>query len=296
MSGELPNMPISISRKLMCCARKAYQVHVNGPVPAGVDDTDIGWIDAPDGFTAGPDAIDAAYVGETPTEIIIAFRGTLPPANPDHGQMVLDWLSDCDALLIQADGFPGRVHQGFLEALDGLWPLMVPNIVSRLAANPAKQVYITGHSKGGAIANLAACRLNNLVPPPAAPIIVTTFAAARPGDVGFQAGYDQAIASSIRYECQDDIVPHLVPSDAFVAMFAKVSHMAAAMADLTPDYVSVGDLRFIDWSDQIIGESTLLEFKRFARLAELMVTLEFGTIISRHSIDPGSVYDRAPYS
>jgi hypothetical protein len=289
-------MSISISRKLLCCARKAYQVRGTGPVPRGPDDADIGWIDAPDGFTGGPGAIDAGYVGETPTEIIVAFRGTLPPANPDHGQMVLDWLSDCDALLLKVDGFPGRVHQGFLGALDALWPKMMPNIAKRLAANPAKQVYVTGHSKGGAVANLAAYRLNRLILPPAPPVLVTTFAAARPGDAEFQLGYDQMIANSIRYECQDDIVPHLAPTQAFLAMFAKVSHVAATVRNFTLDYVSVGKLRFIDWSEQIIGESTLLEFKRFARLAELMVTLEFSTIISRHSIDPGSVYDKAPYS
>ncbi len=93
-------------------------------------------------------------VGETETEIIVAFRGTLPPTSnsPDQRQVLLDWLGDLDAFLVAGADLPGLVHQGFLGALDALWP-DVANAIT-----PGKTLYFTGHSKGGAIANLAAAR------------------------------------------------------------------------------------------------------------------------------------------
>ena len=67
-------------------------------------------------------------------------------------------------------------------------------------------------------------------------------------------------ALSLRYEYQDDIVPHLPPGVEFRAMFAKVplfnDFIASSNAKL-PDgavgFVGVGDLKFIDWSDAIVG-------------------------------------------
>ena len=65
-------MAIPISQKLLFAARKAYQVSVTGPVPdfsAGtveaVDDNQIGWLGAQNGFADGASLINAGYLGET---------------------------------------------------------------------------------------------------------------------------------------------------------------------------------------------------------------------------------------
>ena len=123
-----------------------------------------------------------------------------------------------------------------------------------------KPVYFTGHSKGGALANLAAARWaseNAGKTPP----IVTTFAAAKPGDAHFQAAYDKLVPHSLRYEYQDDIVPHLPPGVEFRAMFAKVplfndfiANSNAKLPEGAVGFVGVGDLKFIDWSGAIVDE------------------------------------------
>jgi hypothetical protein len=286
---------IPIAKRLLFCARKAYQVSQTEAVPPGADDQAIGWLRVPEGFVSGPDGIDAGYIGETPSEIILAFRGTLPPDNADRGQMILDWAKDCDAALVAGDALPGLVHEGFRDALDALWNGRMREALTKYVAGaPAKAIHVVGHSKGGAVANLAAARIcsqfTGVTP------FVTTFAAARPGDQDFQTSYDRLVPNSIRYECQDDIVPHLPPSVRFTAMFAAVPFLAQTLDGLTKGYISVGDLYFIDWSNRIVAETPLLAFQRFTHLAELMTTLGFGTIVADHAIGPGSVYDQAPYS
>ena len=184
---------------------------------------------------------------------------------------------------------PGQVHQGFFDALNELWPLMWPQIQNRLAASPGKPVYITGHSKGGAIAPLAAmlCQAAGLAP------YVCTFAAARCGDQTFANGYDAAVTHSVRYEFQDDIVPHLPPSDAFLATLKNIPFLAGALTGLTQGYVSVGTLYFINWQNQVVSDSPLLDLNRLTHLADLLLTLGAGTIINDHSVDPGGGYANA---
>ncbi len=300
-------MPIPMSQKLMYAARKAYQVSASGPVPAfsagsaeATDDAQILWLPAPQsGFASGTDLVNAGYVGETATEIIVAFRGTLPLSlsSPDRRQAILDWLNDGDAIPVPFDASPGLVHKGFLDALNTLWAAMGPAVNAASAASPLKPIYVTGHSKGGAMANLAALRIKAALAN--ASVIVTTFAAARAGDAGFQAHYDQVITHSIRFEYRDDIVPHLPPTDEF---FQVLSHIPEFAKDLSPvinlNFVSVGDLYFINWDTptKIEGETYLLEMRRRLSLGTLILTLQFGQIFGDHSIDPGGGYDSAPYS
>src|SRR5271170_105626 len=115
-------MPTGITQTLLCACRRAYDIQFAGLLPADLtsDDATIGWCPvAPNAFVNGIDRIDAGYVGETDDAVIVVLRGTLPPSSPDRGQMVLDWLSDCDAALVNAQpDFPGLVHQGFLDAVN----------------------------------------------------------------------------------------------------------------------------------------------------------------------------------
>jgi len=246
-----------------------------------------------DGFAAGAVNIDAAFVGEAPDAIVVAFRGTLPPNSPNHQQVILDWANDIDAVLVtDPGGLPGKVHQGFLGSLNMLWPGVEPAVKARSAASPAKPVYVTGHSKGGPLANLAAMRLRAALPA-TTPVMAATFAGARAGDDAFAAAYNAAIPHGARYEYADDIVPHLPPSDEFVAMFRNIPQIGPTVQNLTLGYASAGDLHFIDWSGTLVADTALLQFERFAHLARLMVTLGFATIIADHSIALGSGYDTA---
>src|SRR3712207_8455429 len=73
-------------------------------------------------------------------------------------------INDLDAELVQGDGLPGLVHAGFWGSLDSLWADLVPEVQRRLTqGGPNSQLYVTGHSKGGSMANLdrKSTRLNS---------------------------------------------------------------------------------------------------------------------------------------
>jgi hypothetical protein len=283
-------MPLSIAGKLLCTSRLAYTITNTGPVAANSDSISAGFNAQPSGFAVGDDKINAGLVGESDDGIVVAFRGTLPPTSPNQGQMILDWADDLDAVfVVDALGLPGNVHQGFLSALNDLWTDMNDVIMPLTSAAPAKPVYVTGHSKGGAMAYLAALRLRNKLPP-TTPIYVATFAAARAGDQIFATAYDAALPHSARYEYADDVVPHLPPSDVFKTMFENVPFLADKLQELHGGYASAGELHFIDWSGTLIADSPVLRFERFTHLANLMVALGFTTIADDHSIAAGSGY------
>ncbi|MGA2494349.1 MAG: lipase family protein [Roseiarcus sp.] len=286
---------LPIVARLLLAARQAYEIEAPGPVSSGAPYDEIGWLSAPTGFATGAERIDAALIGQTASETIVAFRGTLPPTpdSPDKRQVLLDWLSDFDAIPVHGDNLPGLVHQGFLDALNALWPDVADEVRSD------KPIYFTGHSKGGALACLAAARwtAENIGKTPP---FVTTFAAAKPGDADFQVAYDKLVPHSLRYEYQDDIVPHLPPGVEFRAMFAKVplfrdfiANSNAKLPEGAVGFVGVGDLKFIDWSDAIVEDSLPLRFQRYAHLIGLVVELNFERIIADHSLDDGGGYATA---
>lgn len=281
--------------RLLLAASQAYDLTQSGPAPIDPAYAAIGWNGNPVGVVGGVDRIGAALVGATATEAIVAFRGTLPPnaSSPDKRQVFLDWLNDFDALLVPGPNLPGLVHQGFLDQLEPIWNEVLAQIPQ------GKPIYITGHSKGGALANLAAARWATLNPAKTPPFVVT-FAAAKPGDGGFEAVYDRIVPHSLRYEFQDDIVPHLPPGAAFHDVFKAVPTISDALVNLpsarmqgTAGYVYVGDLQFINWSKVIVPDSVLLRLDRYGHLAELFLTLGFEKIIADHSIDDGGGYANA---
>ena len=287
-------MSLSLIGRLLCAAQQTYDIKVSGvtppspATPAPPPSTLVGWTGDVSCEVSGIDEINAVMVGETPSEVIVAYRGTLPFDSPDRAQMILNWIDDIMDEQVSVPPVPGLVHEGFSSAVNELWDWTLAQVKARPAAKP---LYVTGHSKGGAMANIAATKFAAAGLKP----YVCTFEAARSGDPAFAAGYAQMVQNAVRYEYQDDIVPHLPPSDAFVAMFralpdfaAKFDQLKAQLNDVFPNYVSVGDLHFIDWQNQIVPDNPALEAQRIAHLMTLIVELKGETIINDHSIGPGS--------
>ena len=281
-------MPFPITTRLLCAAQQTYEIVAAGPAPDSpgtpgpAPSTLVGWLNQPKAMVGGDDQIAAVLVGETDGEIIVAYRGTEPFDSIDHQRMVLDWLTDLIDPLVTAPDQPGSVHKGFSHTCNVLWSWVLAEVQS--LPFKTKPLYVTGHSKGGAVANLAAVKFvaAGLTP------FVCTFEGARVGDQAFADGYAKAVQHSTRYEYKDDIVPHLPPDTGFVSAFRNVPLIASLFSALVPTYVPVGDLRFVNWQDQIVADSPALESLRYSHLINLFTGGGCDTIIADHSIGPGS--------
>src|SRR5271166_5484828 len=107
---------------------------------------------------AGEGLIDAAKVGQCPFGIVVAFRGTLPPSVNDPDSW-LDWLQNFFAVPASSPSgpnqVPGQVHSGFFNATTSIIQ-KVHTLVSGFNPGPENPVFVTGHSKGGAMASIGA--------------------------------------------------------------------------------------------------------------------------------------------
>src|SRR4051812_8914690 len=115
------------------------------------------------------------FLGVCDTHAVLAFRGTDPVTLPN-------WLTDAVVRLVECGEYEGRVHFGFSSVLRRTWD----KVQAVLDAVQDKPLFLTGHSMGGALAVLTACRLAKAGRPPAA---VYTFGSPRVGDRAFCAGY-----------------------------------------------------------------------------------------------------------
>jgi hypothetical protein len=289
----------TLEGRLLCASEVAYSASKTGPVnPANSAPYYVGagFIEPPLGIADGPDAIDACIVGRTPDGVVVAFRGTPPIDDPTKPlkQRIRDWCNDFRAELLTSPGLPGRVHAGFAGAVNALWADATSEIRRQLALNQGQTaLYMTGHSKGGAMTALAA--LKWLQETGGKPVAVT-FAAPRSGNDDFAAAFNKMIPDFKRFENRNDIVPHLPPHLALIPLLSAATE--SRFDDLQDyDYQSVGQLFYIDEAGNIESPISgsladhVLRLKRFGHLAEAI--FDFDEIVGDHRIDCGSGYQQA---
>jgi hypothetical protein len=280
----------TLDGRLICACNCSYQIDGSGTLPTDPADrfySGAGFIKAPKTFLA--DTINACLVETNPDGVVLAFRGTLTFDIHDFDSM-RDWLNDFTAELVHPDWLPddspARVHKGFLATLEILRLLGALDEVNfqLQAAGPGAQLFITGHSKGGGVAPLAALRFWTKNQTPSQ---VITFAAPRVGNRAFADVYNNARIISTRYEFQDDIVPHVPPRiGGLVDQLKKIPWIGSKFENIPlADYESVGLLRFIDWSNEIEADSLQLENQRDLHLVFIIWRQQFDQFRADHSID-----------
>ncbi|KAI9294426.1 alpha/beta-hydrolase [Neoconidiobolus thromboides FSU 785] len=138
-------------------------------------------------------------------QIIISFRGS---AN------IQNWLSNIGIFQqeysIPNQGSPVKfhVHGGFLDALHALQNSFNPQLEKLLNAHPEYKLIVTGHSLGGAIANLAAIEIRDKFNLSWDNIELYTYGQPRVGSKEFAEWFDTQTLTVARVVNKRDIVPH----------------------------------------------------------------------------------------
>jgi triacylglycerol lipase len=160
------------------------------------------------GFTGAFDFFDnrdtQGFVAESNDAILIAFRGTQP-------DRAMDWFVDAGAVHRKWDHDAGTVHTGFYDALHAVWGVTLAKgevLPRRLLNRGSKTIWITGHSLGGALAEL--CAAQAVFVSKIDVQGVYTFGQPRVGDKAFADAVGAKLGSGIfRFVNHRDIVPRV---------------------------------------------------------------------------------------
>lgn len=287
--------------RLLSAAHCAYSIDptTGKYTPPDYFNDAVGWLPgSPIPISGGAaNDIDACLVGVNSDDgIILAFRGTLPPA--------LDWASFFDwaqnifmVAPIAAPPLPGKVHEGFWHAIQAIWSPILTEVLQLQTLYPGRSLYITGHSKGGAMAILAAALLAFSkpadIPQPAA---VVTFAAPHAGDSTFAAHFPLAAIPVTPYENYLDLVPFLPPTQVFFEAMTLLPDLPSWLTNFFNqaagwNYTALNTIYYyIETDHKIVPNTIWLTVERVAEIVEAMVLLEYGAIANAHATACGSGY------
>ena len=150
---------------------------------------------------AGNDCSGYVAVSHTLKVIVVAFRGS-----KDFKQVVKQIL---EILLSPKKPFlDGEVQAYWKRGFDLLWPTMETELNTLVSQNPSYQIWVTGHSLGGAMASLASTWLAYYNIAPRKSIILYTFGMPRVGNYDYALQHDQLVNNSWRVVNDNDLVPH----------------------------------------------------------------------------------------
>jgi pimeloyl-ACP methyl ester carboxylesterase len=185
------------------------------------------------------------FLGVCDTHAVLAFRGTDPVTLPN-------WLTDAVVRLVERGEYEGRVHLGFSSVLRRTWS----KIEELLEGAQDKPLFLTGHSMGGALAVLTACRLAKLRRPA---IATYTFGAPRVGDPAFCDAYAHA---TYRVVNRLDLVPEMPMASLKRLLPAKprftnekILGQLKKIAERVPCYGHVNTLVYIDHDGEITPDA-----------------------------------------
>jgi hypothetical protein len=298
-------IPANLNCILLNACGAAYNVKPGTNVysPDTVYSPHVPYSQSPNVAAGGEGFINIATVGQCPFGIIVAFRGTLPPSKTDPDSW-LDWLQDFFAVPASSPSgpnrMPGQVHSGFFNATASIIH-QVETLVEECQPGPTNPVFVTGHSKGGAMASMGAYILSqNLGVPDVQPLF--TFASPRPGDVAFQKGFESVLTQT-RFENYRDLVPLVPPPLDFIGRVSKIpallltaagrrlQHMLESAKDW--NYVPVGNMLFVTQDFKVIANEDLTaqSLDVAAEFVENFVKQNFSSFGDAHTLRPGNGYN-----
>jgi pimeloyl-ACP methyl ester carboxylesterase len=201
------------------------------------------------------------FLGMCDTHAVLAFRGSDPVTLPT-------WLTDVVVRLVERADYDGRVHLGFSSALKHTW-YKIERLLDLVNGKP---LFLTGHSMGGALAVLTACRLAKRNRPAVA---TYTFGAPRVGDPTFCDGYS---LPTYRIVNRLDLVPEmpmaslkkLLPERARFTS-EKILGRLKEMIERVPCYAHVKTFVYIDRDGAIIQDAQVEPWHTHA-VARALVT------------------------
>jgi len=262
----------TIECRLLCASSCAYGIdHKGDYIPVSPYCEGVGWLDShpPVAIHGGEAKINACLVGVNQEDgIIIAFRGTLMPVPITRSSIMDWWQSIIDSEPRPEPNVPGKVHDGFANALDTIWTKIIDQVNDLRALYPDKKVYVTGHSKGGPMATISATRMHFDPAIDIQPAAVYTFASPHPGNQEFVDNFPLATIPVIRYENRLDIVPLVPPTEAAIDLAEKVPGLRKLFKIARGwDYASLGERRYITKKHDVINNAPELTKTQFAKLA-----------------------------
>jgi triacylglycerol lipase len=152
----------------------------------------VGWIQDRKTDTQG-------FVASAGSDIYIVWRGSESPT---------DFLKD--ASVIKTSAFNCRVHSGFNSCLEAvslkLYKLVKQAIQDIGGPYEVSNIYISGHSLGGALATLSAVKFAHWYPSMRDRIKVVTIGSPRVGDRAFRNLFNKHISECVRIVHDNDIV------------------------------------------------------------------------------------------
>jgi hypothetical protein len=179
-----------------------------------------------------------AYVASDERMVLVAFCGTDPMNLRDmQSDAAALWPKHDDRYCVRSDAV---VHPGFSEALDSIWDGLCEEVLAQ-ARRPTdvntsaptqpsyKPVWITGHSRGGAFALLAASGFSQLSDFPTV-AGVYTFGQPKVGNAAFAQAFDATG----------------VPYFRFVTAHDAVAGQPVKLPKMTSDYAHAGTMAYFD--------------------------------------------------
>jgi hypothetical protein len=196
--------------------------------------------------------------------IIICFRGT-------KFESYWDWRTNADVPLVTdkvLGGGYGSVHEGFSKATDDVWDELFTTTREWMAADVSAKFWITGHSLGGALAELTAARLVEKLGHDSLGGLYT-FGKPNVGDNTYKESFSSRIGNHCFWFVNDqDIVPRVPPVQWGYAQTGNLCHITAS------ETIDTVNCNISELPGTVIAElkliKALLESRPLAAVADLL--------------------------